>query len=67
MTPRKPPIRITLADLDDRLTALGERTSNIEQILIRMEASSLPKWAKAGGWYTIVGAVVGAALKVMFE
>lgn len=49
------------------LEGLDERLSNVERILIRMEAQGTPKWLKVGGWTTMVGAVLGAALKVLLE
>lgn len=54
------PPKITLSSLDERL-------SNVERILLRMEASSTPKWLRTGGWVTIVGSVLGIAVKIFAE
>jgi len=49
--------KITLASLDARLT-------NVERILLRIESHQTPKWLKVGSWTTIVGSVLGVALKI---
>lgn len=46
----------SLADLDQRL-------SNVEQILLSMQAQATPKWLRTGGWVTIAGSVLGIALE----
>lgn len=49
--------RITLASLDQRL-------SNVERILLQIQATQTPRWLKVGSWTTIVGSVLGVAVKV---
>lgn len=48
----------SLVDIDQRL-------ANVEQVLLHIQAQMLPKYLRVGGWVTIVGSVVGAALKVV--
>jgi hypothetical protein len=52
------PPRVTLESLD-------ERVDNIERILMNMQDEQTPKWLRAGGWATIVGSILGIALKVV--
>lgn len=54
------PPRVTLESLDDRV-------SNIERLLLAMQAQQTPKWLKVGGWTTIVGSVLGVAVKVLLQ
>lgn len=63
MTPRntaEPKAGVTLETLDARV-------GHIEQLLIKMHADMTPKWVRVGGWATLVGSVLGAALKVMLD
>jgi len=50
--------KVTLASLDQRL-------SNLERILLSMQAQQTPKWVRMGGWTSIVGAALGVAVKVL--
>lgn len=50
--------KVTLASLDSRLT-------NVERILLRIESAQTPRWLKTGSWATIVGSVVGVAVKII--
>lgn len=52
MTPTPP----TMQDLDRRL-------SNVERLLLEIQARMLPRWARA----TALGAFLGACLKVLFD
>lgn len=50
--------KVTLQSLDSRL-------SNVERILLQIQATQTPRWLKTGGWATIVGSVIGVAVKVI--
>lgn len=50
--------KVTLASLDARLT-------NVERILLRIESAQTPRWLKVGSWTTIVGSVLGVAVKII--
>jgi hypothetical protein len=52
--------KVTLASLDSRLT-------NVERILLRIESTQTPRWLKASAWTTIVGSILGVAVKVMLS
>jgi hypothetical protein len=48
----------SLVDIDQRLT-------NVERILLDMQAAIIPKKLRIGGWVTIMGSVLGIAIKII--
>lgn len=52
-------VGVTMEQLDVRLT-------NVERLLIDIQASQAPKWLRMGGWTSIIGAVLGAAFRMAF-
>jgi hypothetical protein len=48
----------SLVDIDQRL-------QNVEQLLLALQAQMLPKYLRVGGWVSIVGSIVGVAIKVV--
>jgi hypothetical protein len=58
LNPRQPDGHPSLVDIDQRLT-------NVERILLNIQAQMLPKYLRVGGWVSIVGSVLGIACKVI--
>lgn len=56
----EPVERVTLSSLDQRL-------SNVERLLLQIQANQTPRWLKVGSWTTIVGSILGVAVKVLLE
>lgn len=46
---------------------LDQRLSNVERILLALQAQQTPKWLRVGGWTTIAGSILGVAVKVLLE
>jgi hypothetical protein len=44
---------------DPQIKELNERMSNVERVVLAIQAQMTPKWLRMGAW----GALLGAALK----
>jgi hypothetical protein len=49
------------------LVDIDQRLQNVEQLLLHLQAQMLPKYLRVGGWVSIVGSVLGMAVKVMLD